>query len=59
MEMIEMVMGRRMLEWFGHVKRRDETENIRAVCVAGKCLRGRSELRWKYTLVMDLKDWNS
>ena len=24
-------MGRRRLEWFGHVKRRDETENIRAV----------------------------
>ena len=30
-EQITMVMRRRWLEWFGHVKRRDETENIRAV----------------------------
>ena len=27
----ETVMRRRRLEWFGHVKRRGETENIRAV----------------------------
>ncbi len=27
---IAMVMRRRRLEWFGHVKRRDETENIGA-----------------------------
>ena len=30
-EPIAMVMRRRKLDWFGHVKRRDETENIRAV----------------------------
>ena len=30
-EPIAMVMRRRKLEWFGHVKRRDYTENIRAV----------------------------
>ena len=30
-EPIAMVMRRRRLEWFGHVKRRNETENIRAV----------------------------
>ena len=30
-EQIATVMGRRRLEWFGHVKRSDETENIRAV----------------------------
>ena len=30
-EPIVTVMRRRRLEWFGHVKRRDETENIRAV----------------------------
>ena len=28
---IPMVMRRRRLEWFGHVKRSDETENIREV----------------------------
>ena len=31
MEPIATVMRRRRLERFGHVKRRDETENIRAV----------------------------
>ena len=30
-EAIATVMRRRRLEWYGHVKRRDETENIRAV----------------------------
>ena len=30
-EQIAMVMRRRRLEWFGHVKRRVETENNRAV----------------------------
>ena len=31
MEPIAMVMRRRTLESFGHVERRDETENIQAV----------------------------
>ena len=42
MEPIAMVMRR--LEWFEHVKRRDETENIRAVAemmMEGKRPRGR------------------
>ena len=30
-EAIAAVMGRRRLEWFGHVKRRGEPENIRTV----------------------------
>ena len=30
-EPIATVMRRRRLEWFGHIKRRHETENIRAV----------------------------
>ena len=30
-EVIATVMRRRRLEWFGHVKRTGETENIRAV----------------------------
>ena len=30
--MIAMVMRRRRLEWFGQVKRRDETENKRGSC---------------------------
>ena len=39
---------RRRLEWFGHVKRRDEIENIRAVVemkMEGKLPRGRPKLR--------------
>ena len=40
MEPIVMVMRRRRFEWFGHVKRSHETENIRAVDDGG-------EARWK------------
>ena len=42
-----IVMRRRRLEWFGHVKRRDETENIRAVAeinMEGKRSGGRPRL---------------
>ena len=45
------------LEWFGHVKRRGETENIRAVAemkMEGK----RPKLRWNDTVRRDLKAWN-
>ena len=60
-ETIATVMRRRRLEWFGHVKRRGETENIRAVAemtMEGKHPRGRPKLRWKYTVRRDLKAWN-
>ena len=51
-EAIATVMRRRRLfsatvEWFGHVKRRGETENIRAVAemkIEGKRPRGRPKL---------------
>ena len=49
-EHIATVIRRRRLEWFGHIKRRDETENIRAVVemkMEGKRLRGRPKLKWK------------
>ena len=58
-ELIAMVMRR--LEWFGHVKRRDETENIRAVVemkMEGKRLTGTRKLGWKDTVGRDLKAWN-
>ena len=61
-EPIAMVMRRRRLEWFGHVKRRCETENIRAVVemkMGGKVpYIGRPKLRWKDTVRRDLKAWN-
>ena len=59
-EAIATVMRRRRLEWFGHVKRRGETENIRAVAemkMEGKRPRGRPNLRWKYTVRRNLKTW--
>ena len=61
MEAIATVMRRRRLEWFGHVKRRGETENIRAVAemkMEGKRPRGRPKLRWNDTVRRDLKAWN-
>ena len=59
-EAIATVMRWRRLEWFGHVKRRVETENIRAVAemkMEGKRPRGRPKLRWKDTVRRDLKAW--
>ena len=58
-EPIAMVMRR--MDWFGHVKRRYETENIREVVemkMEGKHPRGRRNLRWKDTVRRDLKTWN-
>ena len=60
LELIAMVMRRR-LEWFGHIKSSEETENIRAVAemkMEGKRPRGRPKLRWKDTARRDLKAWN-
>ena len=61
MEAIATVMRRRRLEWFGHVKRRGETENIRAVAemkMEEKRHRGRPKLRWYDSVRRDLKAWN-
>ena len=58
-EAIATVMRQRRLEWFGHVKRRGETENIRAVAemkMEGKRPRGRPT--WNGTVRRDLKAWN-
>ena len=57
-EQIATVMRSRRLEWFGHVKRRDETENIRAVVemkMEGKRPRGRPKLTWKDAVRRDMK----
>ena len=43
-----MVMRRRRLEWFGHVKRREKTKNIRVIAemkLEEKHPRGRPRLR--------------
>ena len=60
-EQIVTVMRRRRLEWFRHVKIRDETESIRAVVemkMEGKRPRGRPKLRWKDTVGRDMKAWS-
>ena len=61
MEAIATVMRRRWLEWFGHVKRGGETENIRAVAemkMEGKRPRIRPTLRWNDTVRRKLKARN-
>ena len=48
------------IEWFGHVKRRDETEYIRAVAemkMERKRPRGRAKLWWSDIVRRDLKRW--
>ena len=57
-EQIGMVMIR--LEWFRHLKRRDETENIRAIAelkIERKHHRRRPRLRWKDTVRRDKNAW--
>ena len=57
-EQIATVMRRRRLEWFGHVKRSDETEYIRSVVelkMEGKRPGGRPKFRWKDTIRRDIK----
>ena len=59
-EPLATVMRRRRLEWLGHVKRRDETENIRAVAemkMEQKRPRGRPKLQWNDTIRRNLKAW--
>ena len=61
-EQIATVMRSRRLEWFGHVKRRDETENIRAVVemkMEGKRPRGRPKLTWKDAVRRDMEAWSN
>ena len=58
MEPIVLVIRR--LEWFGHVKSTDETENVRAVVemkMEGKRPRGRPRLRWEDIVRRDMKPW--
>ena len=59
-EPIATVMRRRRLEWFGHVKTRDETEHIRAVVemkLEGERPRGRPRLQWKDNVRRELTAW--
>ena len=53
-----IVMVMRRLQWFGHLRRSVETENIRAVAeikMEGKRHKGRPRLRWKDTVRRDMK----
>ena len=59
-EPIATVMRRRRMKWFGHFKRRDETENIRAAVemkTEGNRPRGRPKLRWYDAVRRDQKAW--
>ena len=57
-EPIAVVM--RTLEWFGYIITGDKTDNMRAVAemkMEGKRSRGRPRLRWRDTLIRDMKAW--
>ena len=66
MEAIATVMRRRRLEWFGHVKRRGETENMRWNDIVRRDLKARNIReewatdgeRWKDTVRRELKARN-
>ena len=54
-------MRRRRLEWFGYIKRADETENIRSVVelkMGELRPRGSQKLRWGDKSRRDLNAWN-
>ena len=55
---IRDLMAKRRLEWFGHVRRRKENEDIRKAAdlkVKGKRKKGRLKHRWRDTINPDLK----
>jgi exonuclease III len=55
---IKDVMRKRRLEWFGHVRRREEKEDIRRVSemrIEGSRGRGRPKQRWLDTVKNDLR----
>ena len=61
LEPIAMFMRRTRLEWFGHVIRRDETENTRAVVELERDVkrpRGRPKFRWRDNARRDMNAWN-
>ena len=60
-EAISVVMRKRRLQWYGHVCRREEREDIKRVCnirVGGKRGKGRPKHRWRDTIKADMKMWN-
>ena len=57
---ISVSMRNRRLQWFGHVYRREEDEDIRKVAdlkVDGRRKRGRPKQRWRDTIQSDLKKY--
>ena len=55
---VEMVMRKRRLRWFGHVRRREENDPIRRVVdleVVGRRPRDRPKKTWKKTFEEDMR----
>jgi len=53
-------MRKRRLQWYGHVQRRNNEEDIRYVTelkILGKRKRGRPKQRWMDTIRDDMKRW--
>jgi hypothetical protein len=60
-EPISVLMRKRRLQWYGHVCRRKDEEDIKRVNnigVDGKRGRGRPRHRWKDTIRQDMSMWN-
>jgi hypothetical protein len=59
-EAISTLMRRRRLQWYGHVCRREDQDDIKRVTnikVDGARTRGRPKHRWKDTINADMKMW--
>ena len=59
-EPISVLMRKRRLQWYGHVCRRGEKDDIKRVCnikVDGRRERGRPKHRWRDTINADMKMW--
>ena len=59
LEDIELVLRKKRLVWFGHVKRRDENDplsRVQEVVVPGRRPRGRSKKTWQECFDQDLQE---
>ena len=57
---ISVSIRKRRLQWFGHVYRQEEDEDIRKVAdlnIGGRRKRGRPKQRWRDTIQSDLKKY--
>ena len=57
---IPVSIRKRRLQWFSHIYRREQDEDIRKVAdlkIDGRQKRGRAQQRWRDTIQSDLKNY--